>query len=222
MADKTDKETYLYKITNPKGRIYIGQTVNTYKRFLVYARNAIPGQHRLRSSISKYGWTAHTTEIITSFQPSEIDYAERYLIAYYNSTGKGGLNILAGGQIKKTEEQNRRHSIIMTGKVQPESQRKKRAAAMIGNKNALGTVRSQAWRDKVSATLTGYKRPDTSKYKHPRYSFRKPIICTDKEGNLIKEYAYLREVSQDGFDPSSVSRVSKNGCVYRGLFFKYK
>lgn len=35
----TEKDVFLYKITNPKSRVYIGQTVDPRKRFIVYARN---------------------------------------------------------------------------------------------------------------------------------------------------------------------------------------
>lgn len=219
-----ERQVYLYKITNPKGRIYIGQTVNPLNRFKVYERNAIPNQHRLKSSISKYGWYAHTTEIITTVSESSSNFAEQYLIAYYNSTGKDGMNILFGGSIKKTPEMNRNHSVKMTGKTKPQEFKDFISKMMRGNSYAKGAVRTEEFKKNASLKLRGIKR-NSDKYKHPKDYLRKPVLSFDMNGNLIKEYTKLSDVVLDGFDKASVSKVClklEGRTQHKGVVFKFK
>lgn len=54
----------IYKITNPNGKIYIGQSTNIDKRFYRYKRLECKGQIKLYNSLKKYGWDAHIIEII--------------------------------------------------------------------------------------------------------------------------------------------------------------
>lgn len=165
------KEIFLYRITNPLGKIYIGQTVNPRIRFQVYARAAIPFQHRLRNSILKYGWEYHTTEILTSFPQSEIDYAEKYMIAWHNSTGKEGLNVLEGGQIRLTTEHHKRHSEFMTGRKHTEETKRKIGLKSKGNQHAKGKTRSEEFRKNVSEKLKGINRKGNPNYlKHKQKS----------------------------------------------------
>jgi len=56
----------IYKIINPFGKIYIGQSVNIEKRFKTYkalSKNVI-GQTKLYRSLKKYGAENHKFEIL--------------------------------------------------------------------------------------------------------------------------------------------------------------
>jgi group I intron endonuclease len=46
----------IYKITNPKGKIYIGQSVDIEKRKYYYQALHCKKQTMLYNSIKKYGW----------------------------------------------------------------------------------------------------------------------------------------------------------------------
>jgi len=54
----------IYKITNPKGKVYIGQSINMKKRINQYKNKQIKKQPRIYNSIQKYGWDNHIFEII--------------------------------------------------------------------------------------------------------------------------------------------------------------
>lgn len=218
-----ERQSYLYKITNPKGRVYIGQTVNPIKRFRVYKRNAIPNQKRLNASISKYGWDNHTAEIITSVSESSSDYAEKYLIAYYNSTGKEGMNILYGGSIKKTPEMNANHSLKMKGKTHTAERKAKAAERMIGNNHSKGSVRTEEFKQNVSKKLTGFNRKGLINYRLGKESKMKAVLSFDLNGNFIKEYKCIADVTIDNFVRASVSEVC-NGRkkTHKGVIFKFK
>ena len=62
------KKGIIYKITNPNSKIYIGQTTKLLKRKGAYKRldSCIQNQIILYRSLKKYGWNAHSFEIIES------------------------------------------------------------------------------------------------------------------------------------------------------------
>ena len=91
----------IYKITNPKGKIYIGQSVNIEKRWNRY-KNLIPkdciGQPLIYRSLIKYGVKNHIFEIIELCNKEELNKLESYYIVLYNSfNSKCGLNLTSGG-----------------------------------------------------------------------------------------------------------------------------
>lgn len=194
-----EKEIYLYKITNPRGRIYIGQTVNPRNRFIVYARNDTRAQKRLGASISKYGWDAHSKEIITSFPKSQIDYAEKYMIAYHNTTGKNGLNIMPGGAIHRTDEMNKKHSMFMKGR-----------------------TKTQEFKNFISSIMKGNKYASVKRTHEFKLRMSKPFAMYNSSGDFIKKYDYISQAVQDGFCSSSVNKVC-NGHhkQHKGFIFKY-
>ena len=91
----------IYKITNPKGKIYIGQSVNINKRWNRY-RNLIQsdciGQPLLYRSFIKYGIDNHCFEIIELCNIEKLNEFESKYITLYNSFNtKHGLNLTSGG-----------------------------------------------------------------------------------------------------------------------------
>lgn len=58
---------YIYKITSPSGKIYIGKTMNLQKRLSVYKSEYCKEQTLLYHSLKKYGYINHVFEIIDEF-----------------------------------------------------------------------------------------------------------------------------------------------------------
>jgi group I intron endonuclease len=81
----------IYKITNPKGKIYIGQTVNWKERQKSYKCYHVKGQTKLYNSLLKYGWENHKKEIIEECLLNELNEKERYWQEYFNVL-ENGLN----------------------------------------------------------------------------------------------------------------------------------
>ncbi len=75
-------DIYIYKITNPHGKIYIGQTVNLKIRLRVYERLAMPNQKKLFNSVKKYGWENHTVEILSIVSAENSDSEEIKMISF--------------------------------------------------------------------------------------------------------------------------------------------
>lgn len=84
--------TGIYKITNPKGKVYIGQSINIPMRFSSYRkmRSNSTGP-KLLHSIRKYGYANHTFEILECCEPSKLNDREVYWKLHFNSV-KEGLN----------------------------------------------------------------------------------------------------------------------------------
>ena len=75
----------IYKITNPRGRIYIGQSVHLFKRKKNYiTRKGISEQVKIYNSIKKYGWDNHIWEIIELCCVERLNERERYWQDFYN------------------------------------------------------------------------------------------------------------------------------------------
>lgn len=90
---------YLYKITNPKGKIYIGCTKNIIKRFSDYRRYNCKKQKLLYNSLIKYKHETHKFEIILKSKNNLFE-KEQLFIEFFNSNhylNEKGLNLYLGG-----------------------------------------------------------------------------------------------------------------------------
>lgn len=87
---------YIYKLTSPSGRVYVGQTNSINKRFSAYRNlgSNCEKQILLFRSLKKYGWKSFKKEIIIDgiYSEDEISEKEIKLIKYFKSNKKS-LNI---------------------------------------------------------------------------------------------------------------------------------
>lgn len=107
----------IYKITNPKGAIYIGQSKNVNERLARYKKlQCCKSQHLLYRSFLKYGINNHTFEIliIGEYSKDELNKLENEYILKFNSfrqNNKLGMNLTSGGDsIEYTEEVKKKMS----------------------------------------------------------------------------------------------------------------
>jgi len=85
----------IYKITSPSGKIYIGQSIDIYNRWIKghkYSNSRKIGVgKKLKNSYIKYGHENHKFEIIEECSTEQLNEREIYWINFYNSY-KNGLN----------------------------------------------------------------------------------------------------------------------------------
>ena len=96
-----EKIGYIYKITNPKGRIYIGKTTRLNDRISSYRNNHKSGQKIIERSIEKYGWDKHKFEVISESTADHLSELEIQYIKEYNSfhyDNPNGMNLTRGGE----------------------------------------------------------------------------------------------------------------------------
>jgi group I intron endonuclease len=84
----------IYKVTNPKGAIYIGQSSDILFRFKEYEKLNCERQTKLYRSLKKYGFENHKFEIITECDIEQLNNLERYYQDLYNVLDRDfGLNL---------------------------------------------------------------------------------------------------------------------------------
>jgi hypothetical protein len=88
----------IYKITNPKNKIYIGQSLNITQRFLNYKQSPSKTQRRIYNSLKKYGFSNHKFEVLHLCDKEQLNVLEKYYIDLFNTFNtKHGLNLRDGG-----------------------------------------------------------------------------------------------------------------------------
>jgi len=87
------RTAYIYKITNPKGRIYVGSTVKLDQRISSYKGLHCKLQVKIYRSIKKYGWENHLFEILKECKELDRYYYESYYGNFYNVLSKENLNL---------------------------------------------------------------------------------------------------------------------------------
>lgn len=81
----------IYKITNPKGKIYIGQSIDILKRWKGHKYSPSSIGRKLSNSYIKYGHATHVYEIIEECAIDILTEREKYWIIFYDSI-ENGLN----------------------------------------------------------------------------------------------------------------------------------
>ena len=122
------RKAYIYQITNPCGKIYIGSTVDLKDRIYRYKTAKLRSQFKIKHSIIKYGWDNHKFEVI--FECEEIDrYKYEAFYGYkFQVLGDEGLNLsLPNGEIKgyaKSESLKLKIGLFHKGKKISDEQKK--------------------------------------------------------------------------------------------------
>lgn len=135
----------IYKITNPKGRVYIGQSIDINRRFMEYKILNCKNQCRLYNSLTKHGWDNHIFEVIEECSVEKLNERERYWQDYYNVIGENGLNLV----LTKFNSNSGYFS---------NETRIKMSKSKIGNKSRLGNKHSDDTKNKISLGNKGKKR----------------------------------------------------------------
>jgi group I intron endonuclease len=130
----------IYKIVNPKGRVYIGESTHIEKRWQQYKNGHCNKQWKLYNSIQKYGWEAHKVEVLEECTIASLRERERYWQLLHNSIAQGlNLKLTGVGELKTedslgvslnrskgqtgrrhTQETKNKLSLIRKGKPKPE------------------------------------------------------------------------------------------------------
>jgi group I intron endonuclease len=159
---KTERLCGIYKITSPKGRIYIGQCVDSISRWNSYKNMKCERQPLLYKSFLKYGVENHSFEMIHILNKDgltkceikeelnilEISYIKK--MSSFKVKGNNGLNLTTGGHSTEfSEESIKKISDKAKGrKVSP-----KTIAKIVAK--TTGQKRSDDTKNKISEKLTG-------------------------------------------------------------------
>jgi group I intron endonuclease len=228
-----DKIIGIYKITNPKGKIYIGQSTNVYDRWNKghkYSHSKKTGVgKKLKNSLKKYGWECHVFEIIEECTIEQLEEKEIYWINYYN-TYKNGLNSQIGGFTGyHNDEWKYNQSKNNKGTKRPTLKGKKRPDHSIflkENGSGLSYERTQTHKENLSIMMKeiwSYKKKEIGEKisKNKMNKGIKPIICDTLFG---MEFKSLKEASELlGLNKGNICEILKGNRIHiKGFTFRYK
>lgn len=150
----------IYKITNPKGKIYIGQSVNAHGRINEYKRlHNCNEQFLIYNSLKKYGVENHLFEIIETCEKILLNEREHWYMNFYNTRNrKFGLNIRCAGSMGSHSETTiKKMSLAHTGKKMSDETKKKMSEYKKKNpvNYWLGKKRSKIDREKFRLSHLG-------------------------------------------------------------------
>jgi len=107
----------IYKIINPKGKIYIGQSINIEERWRKYNKLNCKRQPKLYNSLKKYGPEKHKFKIIEKCSLKLLNKREIYWKQYHNSINEGlNCELFDIGQGYRSNEVKEKISNSLKGK----------------------------------------------------------------------------------------------------------
>lgn len=188
-----DKEIAgIYKFTFPNNKVYIGKSINIYKRFTIHKKDIYRKDFLLYRAFRKYGWNNVKKEIIVEIPVSSnlnleklnkklSDLEIRYIAIYKSNDKNYGYNCTIGGEGTKGHH------------LSPES-KNKIAQWHYGKKH------SEETKKKMSTSRKGKH--------HTKETINKmksiPRIPSAKSKELLREYNERRKIAIE---------VIKNGVV---------
>ena len=183
----------IYKITNPKGNVYIGQSTNIEKRFKHYKFKDCKRQRKLYNSILKYNVENHIFEIIEECNALDLTEREGYYQDFYNSIRKG-LNCKRVTTKDKSgfmsEETKKRIGLANKGRIYSEE--------VLENIRRLRKERVVSDETKLKLSIAGKKRTDgLHLIKKAQESNKKKVLnlLTNEIYESCKEAAFKNNIN---------------------------
>jgi len=177
--DTMERICGIYKITNPNGKVYIGQSIDIIKRFKQYKSVDCRFQTKLLRSLLKYGAISHSFDIICRCKAVELNNKERYYQELFNAVGIDGLNCM----YTKSSDKSGEMSLETKAKMSKSRTGVKRPKGYMENLifNNTGCKRSIESRKKMSIAQTGKKRTIESRLKQSKTSTGRKVSEESKE-----------------------------------------
>lgn len=160
---------FIYKITSPNGRIYIGKSKNIKNRWADYKRLHCKNQKKLYNSFIKYGVDSHIFEVIDEVTIEGSNTSERHYISLYDSC-KNGLNCTNGGEgniifFEETINKLKKFTPWIKGKTHTDEVKKKLSEINKGNSYHKGKFHTEETKKKIGNLQRGKKQSEETKQK---------------------------------------------------------
>lgn len=231
----------IYKITNPKGRVYIGQSVDILRRFREYQNiNNTKGQLLLNRSMAKYGVLEHIFEVVEECAAEDLNERERYWQDFYNVLEEG-LNC----KLTKTGDKSGKLSEELKMKIGRPVLQYSLQGILIKEWNTIAEAGEALQIDcsRIPACCKGkikssngfiwkYKEREIADVIYPgkvqqevRIEKRfKPVIQCSSEGMILREWKSTKEASNNlGIGRTNITSCLRgNSKTAGGFIWKYK
>lgn len=221
----------IYKITNPKGKIYIGQSIDIEKRKFLYSKLYCKTQTHLYNSLNKYGWENHVFEIIEQCDEFLLLEREIYWKLYYLKSVENNFSKVLFTQINDGKGGSRSEEIkkkigLSNSKPKPEGFGEKVKEIHKGKKRSQQTKLKMSkahkghscyndeWRKSISKSLKNKPKPYQNKI----------VNQFTINGDFIKQYESITQASQiSGVGYCVISHCCRGkGKTAGGYIWKFK
>ena len=212
----------IYKITNPNGKVYIGQTQDIEIRWKYsYYNLTCKQQPKLYNSLKKYGIKNHIFEVIEECSLEQLDKQEIFykqqIIDKFGWKKTLFCNIYDSGGGPKSEEHRKKIGKSNLGKKHSEETKLKMSLKANGRKY------SDESKQKMSISKQGKKFSEDKKL-NMKGKRCKPILQYDLDNTFIKEWESFKDITNIlGFHNSGLCFCCRGvqKTAY-GYIWKYK
>ena len=244
------QEGAIYIIENVEtGKGYVGQTTRTVEQRFKEHCNCFSGCHKLRNAIQKYGKNCLSVETIWEGECSqeELDALEVHYIEQFNTVDPYGYNLTYGGMGGKFSDEKRKNlseACIKKYQERPElrivdknkytdEMRKRISEACIKKYQERPELRDIGKQNKGSKRtpeqIEKMKKAWENRKIQPQFKenmsksmvkYFKPVYCFDKQGELVKTFNSLAEISKEpGFSKGGISSALRIRSFYKDTFY---
>lgn len=223
---------FIYKISSPSGKIYIGQTVNVQNRLTKYKNLFCKGQTKLFSSIKKYGWEKHKFEIIHECPIDTSDYWEIFYIKKFKTfDSKNGLNLTSGGKKGTMSEQGKEKlRKYFTGRKRSPETIEKMKKSLKGRKPwNKGIPMTEEGKENLRLKNLGKKHSEETRKKQSiktkgRSKNGRRVFQYNLSLNFIQEFCSIRNASKTlNIGERNISQaLTKDSKTAGGFKWRYK
>jgi group I intron endonuclease len=241
------REGAIYLIENlENGKGYVGQTTRSVeKRFNEHCKS-FSGCLKLKNAIQKYGKDCFSIQTIWEGECSqeELDALEIHYINIFNTIDPYGYNLTYGGLGGKFSDEKRKNlseACIKKYRERPELRivdkskyteevRKKISEACIKKykerpelkdigKQNKGSKRTPEQIEKMKVAWENRKKQPQYNMSKTMKKYFKRVYCFDKQGELIKTFNSLAEISKEpGFSKGGISSAIRTRSFYKNIF----
>jgi group I intron endonuclease len=193
----------IYKIINPKNKIYIGQSIDIDRRFNEYKKKIrCKNQKKLYNSLINYGVDNHTFIVIEECDVQLLNERERYWQDYYNVLTEG-LNLLLTStedKVSETSEETKNkiseglkryfNSISIQNKKEIYGKSSLQRKGKPGNRK--NSILTDEHRKKISESNKGHIVSDETKEKLRKLNLGRNVTWGDKISKVLKGVPNLK------------------------------
>ena len=127
----------IYKITSPNNKIYIGESIDIFRRFNSYKKLQCKNQKKLHASFKKHGVLSHIFEIIEICDVNNLKVKERCWQDFYNVLSVNGLNLKLTETFEKKQVHSEETLLKIRGKNNSQWGKKRPDVALRNKQNIL-------------------------------------------------------------------------------------
>ncbi len=204
---------FIYKITSPNHKLYIGKTYSIKNRISDYRCLRYRSKKSIIiDSIKKHGWDAHIFEVIEEVQDELMDEREIFWIAElktYAYENKEGMNLTKGGDGQRHSWKN-------------DAERVAKAKLRCGeNSPTYGKKLSEEEKIKIAQSVYTYNikngvKPSELAHKNSAAALSIPIIVYNLNGIFVGEYKSIKSASIELNVGKKTLNDALNGRQYHG------